>query len=301
MEQDLSAEKPSGTSSVVVNPSFAELLRQNSLSDFNSFYSLPVGEVVKRVRKDRFTSRITLKLDNKHFEAYIKRSQYSILTDTWKTIRKFTRQRSAFPNEYNALILLSRSGVPTITPIAAGTKRKGIICRSFILTQSLGGTTKLQDWVLQHLASKDRATEKRKRAIIDSLAQITHKMHQCGVNHRDYYLNHIHVKDEAPEPALFVIDLNRADIRKKVPLRWRVKDIAALNFSALPAIFSCADRMRFVKTYLSVSKLGRKEKKFIRKVINKSAKIARRAPRAMEKDRKFITDVKEAPRRKAWC
>jgi hypothetical protein len=293
--------KSSDASLLLVNPAFGELLRQNSLSDFDSFYSLPVGKIVKRVRKDRFTSRITLKLDGKDFESYIKRSRYSVLTDICKTIRKFTRQRSSFLNEYNALILLAGSGVPTITPIAAAAERKGIICRSFILTESLGRTVKLQDWAPQHLIAKNPQTEKAKRAIIESLARITRTMHESGINHRDYYLTHIHIKkDESHKPALFVIDLNRADIRKKVPLRWRVKDIAALNFSAPTSVFTRTDRIRFVKIYLSANKLGQSEKNFVKKVIKKSAEIARRAPRAIEKDREFITDAMEAPRLKAW-
>jgi hypothetical protein len=301
MEQNLSAEKYSSASSVVVNPSFAELLRQNSLAGFGSFYSLPVGEIVKSVRKDRFTSLITLKLDGNDFESYIKRSRYSILTDIWKGIRKFTRQRSSFLNEYNALILLAGSGVPTITPIAAGIKRKGLICQSFILTASLGETVKLADWAPQHLTVKEPRTEKDKRAVIESLARITRTMHESGINHRDYYLTHIHIKkDESREPALFVIDLNRADIRKRVPLRWRVKDIAALNFSAPTSVFTRTDRMRFVKIYLSANKLGREEKRFVKRVIKKSAKIARHASRAMERDKKFIREAREAPHRQAW-
>jgi len=297
----LSLKKFLSASSIVANPDFSELLRQNSLADFDSFYSLPTGEVVKRVRKDRFTSRVTLRLDDNDFEAYIKRSQYSILADIWKTVRKFTRQRSSFLNEFNALVLLERSDVPTITPIAAGIKRAGLIRRSFILTASLGETLKLADWVPQNLASKDPAIQKRKRAIIDSLAQITRKMHRIGVNHRDFYLTHIHLKkDEAPQPALFIIDLNRADIRKKVPLRWLVKDIAALNFSAPASAFSRTDRMRFLKAYLGVRKLTGKEKRFIRMVIRKSGEIAHHAPRAIKRDREFMARVNEAPRRQAW-
>jgi heptose I phosphotransferase len=276
-----------------------ELLRQNSLTDFDSFYSLPLGEVAKRVRKDRFTSRITLKLNGKDFQAYMKRSRYSVLADLWKTIRKFTRQRSAFLNEYNALLLLSKSGVPTITPIAAGIKRKWLSRESFILSASLGETVKLADWAPQQLTTKDAQTEKTKRALIEHLAQITRKMHECGVNHRDFYLTHIHVKkDKPPEPSLFVIDLNRADIRKKVPLRWRVKDIAALNFSAPANVFTRADRIRFLKAYLCVERLTKAEKKFVRRVIRKSTQIARRAPRAMERDREFIATEAQRHREK---
>ena len=53
------------------------------------------------------------------------------------------------------------------------------------------------------------------------------------------------------------MDLHRAQIRRKVPLRWRVKDIAGLLYSSL---YSCKalhlsnrDYIRFIEAYSGLS------------------------------------------------
>ncbi|GAF75312.1 unnamed protein product, partial [marine sediment metagenome] len=56
--------------------------------------------------------------------------------------------------------------------------------------------------------------------------------------------------------------------------RWAVKDIAALDFSALPQYVSSADRMRFFKVYWGKERLGGEAKSFIRRVLRKSNRIA---------------------------
>ncbi len=93
-----------------------------------------------------------------------------------------------------------------------------------------------------------------KRAIIMKLANLAQRMHRNGMNHRDFYICHIHVCNrwlDNPEgpPELFVIDLHRAQIRDRVPLRWVVKDIGSLLYSSLDAGLTMRDRFRFMRAY----------------------------------------------------
>jgi hypothetical protein len=120
-------------------------------------------------------------------------------------------------------------------------------------------------------------------------------MHRGGMNHRDYYLCHLHILPEAqPWPKLFVIDLNRADRRKKVGQRWIVKDIAALNYSAPEAIFSRSDRLRFLKVYLGVDRLDAYGRRLAVKVLRKTQKIARHAVRSKARDLRYMQERKKA-------
>ena len=88
------------------------------------------------------------------------------------------------------------------------------------------------------------------------MADISKKMHDGGVNHRDYYLCHFLLKTDQP-PAnlgiddidLYLIDLHRAQIRKAVPRRWRIKDLAGLYFSSLDAGLTKRDYYRFIMYY----------------------------------------------------
>ncbi len=78
-------------------------------------------------------------------------------------------------------------------------------------------------------------------------------MHRAGVNHRDCYICHflLHT-DRAVTPEDFrlsVIDLHRAQTRRRTPRRWRDKDLAALYFSALDVGLTRRDKLRFLRAY----------------------------------------------------
>jgi len=283
---------------VLVNAAYLNLLSENGLSSFESFISIPIKKVVKKVRDDRHTGLIKLISNGKPVSAYLKVSNYSWLANFFKTIRKFTRQRSSLVHEYLNLVRLREIGVPSITPIAAGTRRKGFKCESFILTQDLGDTRKLEDYIPSEFSSPfSKEQSVRKKTLIGKIAEITRRMHEGGINHRDFYLCHLHILLKAePWPKLFVIDLNRADRREHVGERWKVKDLAALNYSAPCEIFSKADRLRFLFLYLECDKLDKAKKDFIYKIVRKTEKISRHALRSKEKDRRYMEKESQKPR-----
>jgi len=67
------------------------------------------------------------------------------------------------------------------------------------------------------------------------------------------------------------------DIRKKVPERWIIKDLAALNYSARSKNINRTDKLRFLKHYLSVSKILKRDKLFILKILKKTNKMIKHA------------------------
>ncbi len=102
--------------------------------------------------------------------------------------------------------------------------------------------------------------------------RLIQKMHACGFNHRDLYLCHI-LRDGRGD--LYIVDLHRVQHRAAVPERWRVKDIAALNYSAPAGIISRTDRLRFLKTYLGTDRLTARDKRFALKILKKTRKDGR--------------------------
>ena len=280
---------------VCINDAWREFLSENRLTSFDSFLAIPTEEIIKKVRDDRYTVSVKLKKDGDSVKAYLKRSAYSWLLNLLKTLRKFTRQRGSLVHEFLNLVKLHEIGVPSITPIAAGKRTRGFKCESFILSEDLGSTIKLEDYVPQEFDQpfmKEQAI--RKRLLLETIAGITRRMHQGGVNHRDYYLCHLHILPEAqPWPNLFVIDLNRADRRKKVGLRWIVKDLAALNSSAPENVFSRSDRIRFLKLYLETDRLDTSARKMARKILRKTRKISRHAIRSKAKDLRYMARAQQ--------
>jgi hypothetical protein len=72
-----------------------------------------------------------------------------------------------------------------------------------------------------------------------------------------------------------LIDLARVFGPIVLRRRFQIKDIAQVYYSAPGKHFTKTDRLRFYKAYTGQSKLTKKDKIFIRKVINKAERMAR--------------------------
>ena len=88
--------------------------------------------------------------------------------------------------------------------------------------------------------------------MIEAVAELTRAMHGAGVVHRDYYLYHLLVDEaqlQSGVVALSLIDLHRAQVRRRVPPRWLVRDLGALLFWCLDLPITRRDRLRFIRAY----------------------------------------------------
>ena len=177
-------------------------------------------------------------------------------------------------NEYDAIRHLTRIGVPTLT-LAAYAER-GInpaSLRSFVITEDLGESLSLEhfcrDW------GRSPPDFKLKRALIEEVAQIARRMHESGANHRDFYICHL-LRRHADE-RLYVIDLHRAQLRRRLPQRWRIKDLAALYFSAMDIGLTRRDLLRFISYYRAqpLSQIFPREHSFWRRVEIRAQRLHR--------------------------
>lgn len=151
--------------------------------------------------------------------------------------------------EWNALLALQKVGI--IAPIPIGFEKKGFNparMQSFIITKALPDSINLEECFKIHTSMNFT----QKKNIITQVAQITKNLHQHGINHRDLYLCHFLLDQTSVNsltPVIYLIDLHRAQIRRKVPFRWRVKDISGLYFSAMNLNFTQRDYLRFMLSY----------------------------------------------------
>ena len=168
-------------------------------------------------------------------------------------------------NEWTALNLLALIGVRTMTPAAFGRMGSNPArIRSFLITEELTGTTSLED-LCATWASQPPSFWLRK-ALSEQIASAVRQMHTHGINHRDCYLCHFHLDTSSasenskfeirnsklakpPGLRLYVIDLHRAQIRRRTPRRWLIKDLAGLYFSAMDIGMTRTDRLRFIRAY----------------------------------------------------
>jgi heptose I phosphotransferase len=177
----------------------------------------------------------------------------------WKALLaclvKFRRPIVSAENEKKALETLPRIGIPTMQ--LAGYGKRGINparLQSFIITEELKPTVSLEDYCRDWRAYPP--APRWKRALIEQVARIARALHTNGIIHRDLYLCHFllkttpeHADDDARRPHLYLIDLHRAEQRRRIQQRWRIKDVAGLYFSSMDIGLTQRDRLRFIEAY----------------------------------------------------
>lgn len=247
------------------DPAFEARLRAAGLLDLAALFTRADLQPVKAKLVERQTLKHALP---DGVTVYVKR--YPKLRKPG--LLKLAAGPSPAKREWMALTMLGHAGVPTIKPLALLEECEGRhVVRAALITLGLDAPRTLEDIV------RDTAVPAaRKHAITRELARITRLMHDAGINHRDYYLVHIRV---GAFDKLYVTDLNRADLRKTVPERWIVKDLAALHFSAAGSV-SNTDRARFLRAY--TGKPLRESRSLIKAVIRKAERMQRHTRKKVE-------------------
>lgn len=155
--------------------------------------------------------------------------------------------------EFRAIEAVARAGLDTLTVAGFGSRGLNPARReSFLVTDDLVNCPSLEE-LGEHWRIEGGAPL-FKRALIERVAGMVRAMHDAGVNHRDLYLGHFLMPRGAMDnrdasAPLYLIDLHRSQVRRRVPLRWRVKDLGGLYFSAARFGFTRADLFRFMKHY----------------------------------------------------
>lgn len=153
-------------------------------------------------------------------------------------------------NEWKALNRLAELGVDSMEPVVFFESGVNPATRkSCIVTKALTNMVSLEEFVLG-----PSFNFRAKRRLITKLAGISRLLHENGINHRDYYLCHFLMDrrqgfGKGQPLRLYLIDLHRAQLREKTPVRWKAKDVGGLLYSALGTGLTKRDLYRFIKTY----------------------------------------------------
>lgn len=202
------------------------------------------GECFRR-QPGRMTHRI--KLGEKYF--FIKQHTGVGWREIFKNLLQGRKPVLGANNELLAIELLRAQGINV--PAIAGygfAGRHPARARSFILLEEIAPVISLEDLVKQWQVTPP--TFRFKRRLIHEVARIARIMHESGVNHRDFYICHfLLVQPEKGSIKIFLIDLHRAQVRKLVPERWLIKDLAGLYFSSLNIGLTQRDYYRFMQDY----------------------------------------------------
>lgn len=215
------------------------------------------GEEFRRV-KSRRTFRC--EVDGKGF--FIKHHLGVGWGEIIKNLLQFKKPVTGARGEYEAVRLLEQQRVPTMTCAGFGERFFNPAAKeSFIITCELAGMISLED-----LFAAGEVTPVMRRDIICRLGQSVGRMHAAGLNHRDCYICHFLRSPETG--ALHVIDLHRAQIRKKVPFRYAVKDVAGILFSSMDLKLTLREVALFYREY---KRAGNRDSRRFRKAVFNTA------------------------------
>lgn len=199
------------------------------------------GEEFRHV-KSRKTFRI--EIDGKGF--FVKHHYGVGWREIIKDLLQFKKPVTGARGEFEAIRHLERFGVPTMECAAFGERFFDPAAKeSFIITRELADMESLEDFCADWCNTPP--SPELRRDIIKQLARSVGTMHASGLNHRDCYI--CHFLRSAETGKLHVIDLHRAQIRKKVPFRYAVKDVAGIFFSAMDSALTAGDVALFLHEY----------------------------------------------------
>lgn len=251
---------------ITTEPQFEARLRAAGLLNLDALFTHPGLQTVKAMLAQRQTLKLALPDGTTLFvKRYPKLRKPGLL--------KRASAPSPARREWMALVMLGHAGVPSIRPLALLEECEGKhVTRAGLITLGLDAPL-----TLEQVVRDPSLTPARRHALTLELARITRRMHDTGINHRDYYLVHVRV---GAGDSLYITDLNRADLRKVVPERWIVKDLAALHFSAPARHVSRADRARFLRAY--TGKPLRETRPLIKAIVRKAERMKRHTRKKVE-------------------
>lgn len=173
--------------------------------------------------------------------------------------------------EVNVAHALGKIGIATFKPLAWGwTNNPGVSQKSFVVMSQVSGES-IERWLMNV-----NLNWLQKVKLVKELAAFAKRLHESGWFHRDFYLCHIFIREVGGDYQLALVDLARMFRPRWRTIRWQIKDLAQLNFSASAKDFSRTMRLRFAKSYLGVTHLSSTQKVLLRKIVGKSQAIALR-------------------------
>lgn len=244
------------------------------LTTVDAVFSFSAAKNLVKSNLAPFRSRLQFEIDAPPTTVFLKRyDKPPILVQLRNWLLAHKRTSCSF-FEFEPTNKLTAAGINTPKVISYG-EQWGTFFerRSFIITEKIPNAESLER-KLPDCFNGPATVEnlKLRRNFIAQLAGFVKRFHETNYRHRDLYFSHIFYSDSG---NFYLIDLARVFKPALRRRRFKIKDIAQVHYSAPAKYFSQTDRLRFYLGYTGRSKLRRKDKVFIHKVINKARRMSR--------------------------
>jgi hypothetical protein len=264
--------------SFFVDPDYESSLSKLGLDSVESVFSFEAATNLGKANLASFRSRAQFEIDAPHslgattvFLKRYDRPPVAVQFNNWLSAHG---RISCGLLEIASAWRLAAFGVNTPKTICYGEQWAGLFeKRSFSITEKIPSAESLERKLPDYFAGKATSENlKLRRDFIARLADFIKKFHETNYRHRDLYFAHIFCSDDE---TFYLIDLARAFEPIILSLRFQVKDIAQIHYSAPGQNFSKTDRLRFYLRYRDRRKLTSEDNIFIRKVVSKARRMAR--------------------------
>ena len=153
---------------------------------------------------------------------------------------------------------LLEHGIMTPKPLAVLHRTGRLLDKTYYLSEDIEEAQTLREWRWD----VKRSSGEREQDLA-SLADYVRRLHSSGVYHKDLTVGNFLMRwDQSGSCEIFLVDLNRARIRKKVFLSRRLKDLARLKVCNCPTeeqgvkfwrlgcgLTTPCEKQRFLKLY----------------------------------------------------
>ncbi len=271
--------------SFFIDREYKTAFSKSGLTSIKEVFSFDAAKNLTKSNLARFRTRLQFEIDSPQLPSsttvFMKRYDRPPVFVQVRNWLSHHNRRSNALREFEAANKLTAAGINTPKVISYGEQWSSMFEeRSFIITEKIPDAESLERILpdcfngpatTENLKLRKESLGLRRNFIVQSAAFIR-KFHETNYRHRDLYFSHIFYSDTG---EFYLIDLARVFGPIILRRRFQIKDIAQLYYSAPGKHFSKTDRMRFYMAYTGQSKLTKKDKIFIRKVINKAERMAR--------------------------
>lgn len=235
---------------------YEDLFRTNQLDSFDRLFHLASDADLHKpgLAAHRSRGRFTLTdaAGGEH-TFYLKRYHHPPTADQLRRIFSGSPVESSASREYRCIKRLNQIGISTLRGVAVGQRMVGLTERqSFLITAALDDISLERYAAAIARGDSPPPAPRLRREIVTQLALVARTLHAAECFHRDLYLSHVFLHRNADgSVALRLIDLARMLVKPRQTLRWRIKDLAALDYSAPQPLVTRADRLRFLICYFN--------------------------------------------------
>ena len=271
--------------SFFIDSEYQTAFSKMSLTSIEDIFSFDSGKNLAKRDLARYRARIQFEIHSPHqlssITVFLKRYDRPPVFVQFRNWLSHHNRKSDALREFEASNKLTAAGINTPKVISYGEQWNTLFeTKSFIITEKIPVAESLErklpdcfgkSATVDNLKLRKESLGHRREFIAQSAAFIR-KFHETGYRHRDLYFSHIFYSDSG---KFYLIDLARVFRPIVLLRRFQIKDISQVYYSAPAKHFSKTDRLRFYMSYTGQKKLTRKDKVFIRKVINKAKRMAR--------------------------